>query len=99
MCFNSVARNVNTCEVVVTKRDLNFRNKVLGKIQVVTRVTKDVRLGRVQSMLKAAVQSFPALIIGVWVLVLGSAWGLFLYARRFLKVMVGKIRRPRETEA
>lgn len=83
----------------LAKRDSTFLNKVLGKIQVVTRVTKDVRLGRVQSMIKAAILSFPALIIGVWVLVLGSAWGLFFYARRFLKVMVEKIRRPHETEA
>jgi hypothetical protein len=83
----------------LAKRDSTFSNKVLGKIQIVTRVTKDVRLRRVQSMFKAAIQSFPPLIIGVWVLVLGSAWGLFLYARRFLKLMVGKIRRLRETEA
>lgn len=71
----------------------------LNKTRWIPRMVKDIKLGRVQVLLKALINSIPGLIYVVWVLVIGSIGWLIKIFYSFVRTIIAKIRKPKEITA
>jgi len=71
----------------------------LNKTKWIPRMVKDIKLGRVQVLLYALINSIPGFIYIVWALVIGSIGWLLKIFYSFVRTIIAKIRKPKEITA